>query len=295
MQADLLTKTLQSRRGRPVPRRGARGRRSVANKEGGPRQRERPRFPSTIRKHLVNVTLGACAIGSLRRQVLCRNTDLKGTNDEEVSNRGRPCDSARRRRLGICGAGSGRVRPGQHGLRQGTYIKKTKTLHLEKNCATATNAAAGADITGVSGQTFQSASFTLASAAQCQGGSPRFNVVTTTGLFFLGCNNVTPTTNANGTATYTFTAATLAAAGQQVPTPTGTIQSVSVLIDVQGMADLTKITFNGKREKLAPGQADFARPCKKGGWKSFTNPTFKNQGQCVKFLIHGRNAAKKKC
>lgn len=183
--------------------------------------------------------------------------------------------------------------PGNTGCVKATFIKKSKTLHLEKNCATATNAAAGADLTDVSGQTFQSASFTLASAAQCQGGSPRFNVVTTTGLFFLGCNNVTPTTNANGTVTYTFTAATLAAAGQQVPTPTGTVQFVSVLIDVQGTADLTKVTFNGTVQKLAPGAADFARPCKKGGWKSFTSPTFKNQGQCVKFLVHGRNAAKK--
>jgi hypothetical protein len=183
--------------------------------------------------------------------------------------------------------------PGNTGCVKATYIKKTKTLHLEKNCPTATNAAAGADLTKVSGQTFQSASFTLANATQCQGGSPRFDIVTTTGLFFLGCNNVTPTANANGTATYTFTAATLAAAGQQVPTPTGTIQFVSVLIDVQGTADLTKITFNGKLQKLAPGRADFARPCKKGGWKTFTSPTFKNQGQCVKYLVHGRNAAKK--
>jgi hypothetical protein len=183
--------------------------------------------------------------------------------------------------------------PGNTGCVKATYIKKTKTLHLEKNCATATNAAAGADITGVSGQTFQSASFTLASASQCNGGSPRFNVVTTTGLFFLGCNNVTPTTNANGRVTYTFTPAALTAAG--LPTPTGTITSVSVLIDVgPATADLTRITFNGKLQKLAPGHADFARPCKKGGWKSFTNPTFKNQGQCVKFLIHGRNAARKK-
>ena len=183
--------------------------------------------------------------------------------------------------------------PGNTGCVEATFIKKTKTLHLEKNCPTATNAAAGADLTRVSGQTFQSASFTLASTDQCQGGSPRFNVVTSAGLFFLGCNNVTPTTNANGTATYTFTAATLAAAGQQVPTPTGTVQSTDVLIDVQGMADLTKVTFNGKVQKLAGGSADFARPCKKGGWKTFTNPTFKNQGQCVKFLVHGRNAAKK--
>ncbi len=183
--------------------------------------------------------------------------------------------------------------PGNTGCVKATFVKKTKTLHLEKNCPTPTNASAGADITGVSGQTFQSASFTLASTSQCQGGSPRFNVDTTTSFFFLGCNNVTPTTNANGTATYTFTAATLAAAGQQVPTPTGTIESVSVLIDVQGSADLTNITVNGKLQKLAPGKADFARPCKKGGWRDFTNPTFKNQGQCVKFLIHGRNASKK--
>jgi hypothetical protein len=183
--------------------------------------------------------------------------------------------------------------PGNTGCVKATFIKKTKTLHLEKNCPTATNASAGAEVTGVSGQTFQSASFTLASATQCQGGSPRFNVETTTGFFFLGCNNVTPTTNPDGTVTYTFTAATLAAAGQQVPTPTGAIESVSVLIDVQGTADLTKVTFNDKLQKLAPGKADFARPCKKGGWKSFSNPTFKNQGQCVKYLVHGRNAAKK--
>ena len=144
----------------------------------------------------------------------------------------------------------------------------------------------------MSGQTFQSASFTLASTAQCQGGSPRFNVVTSTALFFLGCNNVTPTTNADGTVTYAFTAATLAAAGQQVPTPTGTIESVSVLIDVQGTADLTKVMVNGKLQKLAPGTADLARSCKKGGWKSFSTPAFKNQGQCVKYVVHGRNAAK---
>ena len=187
--------------------------------------------------------------------------------------------------------------PGNTKCVKATFIKKTKTLHLEKNCPTTTVASAGAVITGVSGQTFQSASFTLANATQCQGGSPRFNVDTTTGFFFLGCNNVLPTINANGTATYTFTAATLAAAGQQVPTPTGTIEFVSVLIDVQGTADLTKIMVNGKVQKLAPGGAagggDLARPCKKGGWKSFTNPTFKNQGQCVKFLMHARNEAKK--
>src|SRR5881275_1697587 len=103
-------------------------------------------------------------------------------------------------------------------------------LHLAKNCPTTTNAAAGADITGVAGQTFQSASFTLANASQCQGGSPRFDVVVGSTTYFLGCNNVTPTINADGTATYTFNPATIAAGGNQVPFPTGTMTSADVLI-----------------------------------------------------------------
>jgi hypothetical protein len=183
--------------------------------------------------------------------------------------------------------------PGNTGCPKATYSKGT--LHLEKNCATSVNAAAGADISGAEGQTFTSASFTLASASQCQGGSPRFVIVTSTGLFPLGCNNVTPTTNAKGTATYVFTAQTLAAAGQQVATPTGTIQSVSVLIDVEGKADLTKITLNGKAQKVTKGHGkNLAQAaCAKGAWKTFTSPKFKNQGQCVKHAVHARNAAKK--
>jgi hypothetical protein len=162
-------------------------------------------------------------------------------------------------------------------------------LHLSKPCTTATNASAGATITGVSGQTFTSASFTLASASQCQGGSPRFNVTTSVMTFFLGCNNVTPTINANGTATYTFNAATIAAAGNQVPVPTGTISSVNVLIDVQGTADLSNITFNGQLEVPLTGGPTSKAQCKHGGWQSFTSPSFKNQGQCVSWFEHHHN------
>jgi len=160
-------------------------------------------------------------------------------------------------------------------------------LHLSKPCTTATSASAGATITGVSGQTFTSASFTLAGAAQCQGGSPRFNVVAGGTTYFLGCNNVTPTINSDGTATYTFTAATIAAAGNQVAVPAGTISSVDVLIDVQGTADLSNITFNGQTETpavaTAPGSKD---ACKQGGWKTLGTPAFKNQGQCVSWFEH---------
>ena len=169
-------------------------------------------------------------------------------------------------------------------------------LHLEKNCTTTTNASAGASITGLDGQTFSSASFTLASASQCQGGSPRFNVVSSNGTtYFLGCNNVTPTTNADGSVTYTFTPATIAAAGNQVPFPSGTIKTVDVLIDVQGTADLSNITVNGTTEVPVPmhghghghghGKGN-KNDCKKGGWKTFTSPTFRNQGQCVSWSNH---------
>ncbi len=173
--------------------------------------------------------------------------------------------------------------PGSTGCPVATF--SNGVLHLEKNCPTATNAAAGADITGLAGQTFSSAAFTLASAAQCNGGSPRFDVVTSDGTFFLGCNNVSPVLNGDGSATYTFDAATLLAGGQQVATPTGTISAADVLIDVTGTADLTNISLNGVAQvpDIVPITKD---SCKHDGWKAFTDPTFKNQGQCVAYAEH---------
>jgi hypothetical protein len=121
-------------------------------------------------------------------------------------------------------------------------------LHLAKTCPTTANAAAGADITGFTGQAFVSSSFTLASATQCNGGSPRFDILDVAGkVYFLGCNNVTPITNANGTVTYNFTMADLLRINPTLGAP-GAIQSVDVAVDVQGSADITKIYFNGVRQ-----------------------------------------------
>jgi hypothetical protein len=165
-------------------------------------------------------------------------------------------------------------------------------LHLAKNCPTPTVVSAGATITGVSG-TFSSASFTLSAASVCNGGSPRFNVVMTNGTTsttnFLGCNNVIPTTNADGTRTYTFTAATIAAGGNQVAVPSGTITSVDIVLDVQGTADLSNITFNGQAEVPSVGHGA-QNACKHGGWKSMTSPSFRNQGQCVSYFNHQNHA-----
>ena len=183
--------------------------------------------------------------------------------------------------------------PGATGCPTATF--SGGVLHLAKNCATTTNAAAYGDLTGLNGQTFTSASFTLANAAQCQGGSPRFNIVTTTGTFFLGCNNVTPTTNSNGSVTYMFNAVSIAAAGGQVPFPTGTITSAAVILDVQGSADVSAITVNGTSEvpvATTSGTPMSKSDCKHGGWKTFTNPSFKNQGKCVSYVAHHSNHGK---
>lgn len=174
--------------------------------------------------------------------------------------------------------------PGSTGCPVATYANGV--LHLEKNCPDATIAAAQADITGLAGQTFTSAAFTLAGVAQCNGGSPRFNIFTSDGTFFLGCNNVIPVVNGDGTATYTFTAATLLAGGNQVQLPTGTISSAQVLIDIQGTADLSNISVNGITEVPAVAAPTTKAACKKGGWKTFTDPKFKNQGQCVAYVNH---------
>lgn len=129
-------------------------------------------------------------------------------------------------------------------------------LHLEKNCVSTTNAAAYGQLTEANGKTFASAAFTLKSASQCQGGSPRFNISTAVKTYFLGCNNVAPVINADGTATYTFTAATIAAGGNQVQVPTGTMTAASVIIDIQGVADVKNITLNGIVQQFAANKSD---------------------------------------
>ena len=181
--------------------------------------------------------------------------------------------------------------PGNTGCPVSTY--NNGVLHLAKNCPTPTHAAAQAAITGFTGATFTSASFTLANVSQCNGGSPRFNVYTNVQQpFFLGCNNVTPVVDpTTGAATYTFNAATIAAAGGQVAVPSGTISQVEIVLDVEGAADLTNITFNGVVQVPVPqvGPPTSKNACKNGGWKTFTTPKkFKNQGQCVSYVAsHG--------
>jgi hypothetical protein len=59
---------------------------------------------------------------------------------------------------------------------------------------------------------------------------------------------------------------------------------VDVLIDVMGMA--SNITVNGQTQVPVVTGPTTKAQCKKGGWKSFSSPSFKNQGQCVSWFNH---------
>ena len=63
-----------------------------------------------------------------------------------------------------------------------------------------------------------------------------------------------------------------------MPIPTGTITADSILIDVQGTADISNITVNGVAQVVLVGPPTSKDQCKKGGWKRFNNPSFKQPG-----------------
>lgn len=58
-------------------------------------------------------------------------------------------------------------------------------------------------------------------------------------------------------------------------------------VGLEGYYDNVVTTVNGMSTTF--DFEEFATPtdknqCKKGGWKTFSNPTFKNQGDCVSYV-----------
>jgi hypothetical protein len=84
--------------------------------------------------------------------------------------------------------------------------KKNEGLLLAKTGPTTNNASAFAEIKGVKGITLTELGYDLRKptntsdprGSHCGAGSPRFNITTTTGFFFLGCNSPAPTTQTAG-------------------------------------------------------------------------------------------------
>ena len=174
------------------------------------------------------------------------------------------------------------------------------TLVLAKNCTTATLASAGADIvTPLEGQDVSmltELNFDYQNGGHCGAGAPRFNVVVAGQTYFLGCSGGVSTDLGNGWTHVVFGAAEFAAAG--IPT-TGTIDDIYLIFDegtdtattptigTPGTVTLDNFSVNGDVVGDTV-QLTSKEQCKNGGWKNFTNPSFKNQGQCVSFVVSHR-------
>jgi hypothetical protein len=104
-------------------------------------------------------------------------------------------------------------------------------LAMSKNGPTATNAAAGAAITGVDGITLTELGFDFKAGGHCGAGAPRFNVQATDGFHFMGgCSNSTQSAAAPG---WIRTRIDPYNPGQAFPplTPGAKVQTITVIFD----------------------------------------------------------------
>jgi hypothetical protein len=130
--------------------------------------------------------------------------------------------------------------------------KTTFGLHLEKNCPTPTNAAAGAVLHGLEGVVVElgdDLDFDIKAGSPCTGGSPRFNVSWSTaampdGFSFVGgCGNCTQTPASEPG--WTHVVCDLQNPAQAFPPvpPGATIDSVALIADEEGVYNLDNISF----------------------------------------------------
>jgi hypothetical protein len=152
-------------------------------------------------------------------------------------------------------------------------------------------------------------------SGDCGGGSPRFelNFGTASNLFiYLGdAPNFTCT---NGTYTYNDLLDPSSGARFDLSQFGGpfygtyqdalnmvgnmTIQSIDVVADSGWFFPngqtvvITRVSVNGQALTAAVGPPTSKDACKNGGWKTYNNPAFKNQGDCVSYVATGgRNPA----
>ena len=173
-------------------------------------------------------------------------------------------------------------------------------VFLAKKCTTATNAAAGVDIVSpIEGQdvsTLTELNFDYQNGGHCGAGAPRFNVVVGGNTYFLGCSGGVQTDLGNGWTHVEFGPAEFTNAG--IPT-TGTIEDIYIIFDegtdtptggtigTAGQVLLDNFSVNGDvvGQSAKPSSKD---ECKHGGWMNFQDPSFKNQGQCVSYVVSHR-------
>jgi hypothetical protein len=126
------------------------------------------------------------------------------------------------------------------------------SLHLTKPCATPTNAASGATLTGFSGP-LTALAFDFKSDGHCGAGAPRFDVTTDVTTHFLGCASATKTDLGNG---WTHAVLDPTNPNQSFPVlaPTEVVQSIDIIFDegndvlgqgTPGSVFLDNISVNG--------------------------------------------------
>jgi hypothetical protein len=144
--------------------------------------------------------------------------------------------------------------------------KKNAGLLLAKTGPTTNVAAAVAEVKHVKGITLTELGYDIRKAgptvaddrgSHCGAGAPRFNVETTTGFFFVGCNSPAPTTETAGTGfirlRWTAPVQGFNAATGVQEAITGTVKSISIVFDEGtdtgpddfGLAVLDNIDVNG--------------------------------------------------
>jgi hypothetical protein len=171
-------------------------------------------------------------------------------------------------------------------------------LYLKKGCTTATFAAAGVDIITEleGGDVSELTELDFSVRGHCGAGAPRFNVVVDGSTYFLGCSGGDQTDLGDGWTHVVFDADEFAAAGIPV---TGTLEDIYIIFDegtdtpagggivTPGEAYLDDISVNGEVVGDPASPTD-KNQCKNGGWRNFINPPFKNQGQCVSYVVSNR-------
>jgi hypothetical protein len=152
---------------------------------------------------------------------------------------------------------------------------RNEGLLLVKTGPTTTNAASGADIKGVKGMTLTELGYDIRktvaadnpAGSHCGAGAPRFNVQTTAGFFFVGCNSPPATTMDAGDAWLRLRWKTTLGCLPAFNTSglpdciTGAVQSIAIVFDEGtdtgpdfiGLAILDNIDINGTLVGRGPG------------------------------------------
>lgn len=196
--------------------------------------------------------------------------------------------------------------PGEVADWDGSTGNPSPSLHLTKPCPTATDAATGATVNNVNGITLNSLGFDYLTAGHCGAGAPRYNVYTSSTLYyFFGCTYGSHTDLNNGWTRVTFTDADAQPSDGTTAWPgfgNVTVTGIDIVMDEgndvsatqgsPGDTHLDNFVINGQTIGGVNTPSN-KNQCKNGGYVNYTDQfgqQFTNQGLCVAFVNNGSKA-----